>query len=398
MPISQTFDVNPRTVQEALYRGGYGIAEAQQYERDRTFSEGARQFDVKTALEQEAMLMQERLRQEALAQQAMEADYRFQIGQGQLGLDAQRNDLYGQQLEAQQAQDEGVTQRAMLSQMGQTVRDREKRNFDVAISQQDAITDARAKNLIDDQQFAEAAGVWQERHGIPWDFPQQMAAQQDEAAATAEIQRVKAMMVDPFTGESMIPEGAEEWFMQLEPIDKIKVAKDWKAEARQKFTARQKEKEFGIKQEEAASKIETDRELAADQNTRRWDEHDQDQEARRIKAAQDLEIKLATSLVNGLAKIDETESQWDLNNGGDPGTDAKGKKLPKPVRPDFEKQRQSLISSMERVRQMGGAAIGNAGQSQPQQSSLPKPKTAAERDALPPNTWYEAPDGSIRKR
>jgi hypothetical protein len=256
MPISQTFDVNPLTLQEALYRGGYGIAEAQQFERDRSFNEGTRQFDVKTALEQEAMLMQERLRQEALAQQAMEADYRFQLGAGQLGLDQQRTDLYGQQLEAQQAQDEGVTQRAMLSQMGQTVRDREKRNFDVAISQQDAITDARAKNLIDDQQFAEAAQVWQERHGIPWDFPQQMAAQQDEANAQAEEQMfMDSIQSEYFPGETVVPKSMIPMLRQMQPTERFDRIHKAKQENRARYQAQQEEQR--IAKEQAAEDANT---------------------------------------------------------------------------------------------------------------------------------------------
>jgi hypothetical protein len=400
MPISQTFDVNPLTLQEALYRGGYGIAEAQQFERDRTFNEGTRQFDVKTALEQEAMLMQERLRQEALAQQAMEADYRFQIGQGQLGLDAQRNDLYGQQLENQAAQDEGVTQRAMLGQMGQTVRAREKRNFDMAVSRQDAILKARADNLIDDAQLAEAAQVWEQQTGMPWAFPGQLAAQQDEQAASQRINSFVQMGIDPGTGkpttsaeevQAMFDTGMNGKEVSAQVLRNKQEKRNWdktQHDINEKFDEQRKS------QEKHLADMQADNDRIMQQITNQQKQFEERQRQTDLQFQQKMRVDKAKAIRDARMDISDMKKERKLEEqahaaakkeADDPSSIA-----PLPPAENYDAMLAEQLRDIE-------AAYADMG-GQQSTAQLPEPKTPAEVQALPPGTRFKAPDGSIRIR
>jgi hypothetical protein len=263
----------------------------------------------------EVTALQDHLRRQQMAQQG------WQYQQG-LGLEydqlASQQDYQQAQLGQQQQNNVSSLGRTMTSQMAQSARAAEGRKFDMFMADREAVL----KTLKDPQQLEQAKAQLEAHYGMPWGLPEEMMAQQETAAAEAEMVSLSRLFSDPFNPDQSLASPEElEWIKANVPPEKIPdIAHKREVEARQRAALEQK----NASEDAKAGKLNADREndnLLAKQKFE-WEQKTKQLEiehAKQVKAIE-LEAKKEEMRLKAYEKFQAAHKTWESS----PDVDAEG--------------------------------------------------------------------------
>lgn len=382
MGIELTYGNDPRLLAEAAYMGaGAPVAEdIRRYEEQM----GQRQLeqDRRFDLDVESIALRDQLARYQMGQQAAQFGAQLQSSDRNNQLDymlgqqslAQRDEQLGVQAALQSEQQQQLTNRTQLSQLGQIAKQQQQQKFELAMAERKSGEEwMRTATPRQQQQFRQR---WEQTHGMPWTAPEEALAAQEDEQQQARIVGIRKAFANPFDPEqSLLPEGAEEWALQLTPKELMDSAMKAQGEERQRRALMQKEGEADRKLQEEDQKAQQKEQIeAAKQATktmrdsiageREW--RQSQEEYSRDVAQYEADMKAYEAAKSAHSKVSSRGS-------------GAGGAAPKPF---------TQTPPMKPVPPTPGLFA----------DKIPTPQSPEEVDALLPGTRFIAPDGTIRVR
>lgn len=228
MPIVVDYQADPTLQALASARGSAAPVAAEQDWRERQLAEQQYQFDqeydwrIQQAALQDRMARYESGNRMAIAgAQIQSNNYNnqldYDLGQRELG---QRSEQFGVEAALQADQQQQLTNRAQMSQLGQIARQQQEQRFEAAMADRKASEDwMRTASPRQQQQFRQQ---WEQKHGLGWTAPEEAMAQQDAEFEQAQRAKISGMLQAPDgSGQLMAPESVVDALMDLEPDKRI---------------------------------------------------------------------------------------------------------------------------------------------------------------------------------
>lgn len=383
MAINVVYDPNLEVAGQAAYAGGQGIGAAQQDQFDRELllrqqglAEQQRQFNINTGFRTQQAGNQDFLQRSQLAQQGQQFNVQtrqrdlamlndYLQNQQQAELEANRQNIYAQQIAAQAQAQREQTARSLYGQYGGLAKQQQQQQFEMAQSQQKAILEARQKGLITQDQYSAAVPQWEEQFQMPWGFPAQLAAEHEQTQEQAQVQAfIDSAPRNPVTGEPLI---SAEAFRATGGDPKLINALYTKAmsESTRLFSEQNDMKgqaEIEKKNHEMALKAEAQRNDIAADNAR------MQQQLEQTQRIHEMEIQQKAQLAYQQAMLKRAQASAPIGNGTDGKPAIKVDLGPEPKLEDFLPP---------------GIAPNSSGT-----GATPSINTQAEYDALPSGAIY----------
>jgi len=381
MPIVVDHSVNPQVLAEAAALGSGAAVAAEQDWRERQMAEAQFQADrdydyrVQAAALQDRMSRYEMGNRTALSFAGLQSNnynnqLDYMLGQQQL---AQRDEQLGVQAALAADEQQQLTDRTQISQLGQIARQQQQQRFEVMMSERKAFEDnIHMYTPRQQQQFRERLS---EKYGIPYDAPEQAMAEEDAIAQQDRVAKIRQAFSNPFDPEqSLLPPGAEEWALQLTPKELMDVSIKAQGEERQRRQLQQKEGEaewrLAEEDEKAQQKEVLERQKEATKTMRDSVAGEREYRQAQEEYSRDLEQYNEDLQAHELAKSAHAKMASSAQRTGSPAKPFTQTPPVKPVPPT-----PGLFAD-----------------------KIPTPLSEQERDALAPGTRYIAPNGEIRVR
>jgi hypothetical protein len=224
MPIELVYGADPLLSAQAAAMGSGAAAAEEQRWREAQLGEQQRQVDLDydTRLQLAALQNQEqrsaRGQQFALGAATLQSqNYNnqldYDLGAQQL---AQRDEQLGVEAALQAGQQQQLTNRTQLSQLGQIARQQQQQKFELAMAERKSGEEwMRTATPRQQQQFRQR---WEQTHGLPWTAPEEALAAQEDEQQQARRQQWLGMLQAPDGSEELIvPENVADMLMAMEP-------------------------------------------------------------------------------------------------------------------------------------------------------------------------------------
>lgn len=257
MPIEVVYQTDPALQATAAARGSGAAVAAEQDWRNRQMAEQQYQFDQEYNWRVQQAALQERMARYDSGNRTAIAGAQIQSNNynNQLDYDlgrqtlAQRDEQLGVEAALQADQQQQLTNRTQMSQLGQIARQQQQQKFENAMADRKAAEDwLRTASPRQQQQFR---ARWEQKHGLGWTAPEEAMAQQDQQEKQARVDSVRRAFSNPFEpGKTLLPEGMEEWALQLTPNELFSQAMKAQGEERMRRALAQKPAEEEKKREE----------------------------------------------------------------------------------------------------------------------------------------------------
>lgn len=224
MGIELNYANDPRLIAQAAYEssGAPVLEEIRRYEEQM----GQRQFeqDRRFDLDAQQIALRDQLARYQMGQQAAQFGAQLQATNYNNELDydiqsqqlAQRDEQLGVQAALQAQQQQQLTSRTQLSQLGQIARQQQQQKFELAMAERKSGEEwMRTATPRQQQQFRQR---WEQTHGMPWTAPEEaLAAQEDEQQQARRQQWVGMLQAPDGSGELIVPENVADMLMGMEP-------------------------------------------------------------------------------------------------------------------------------------------------------------------------------------
>jgi hypothetical protein len=371
------------TLQATAAALGSGAAVANEQDwRERALAEQQYQFDQEYDWRVQQAALQDRLARSEMGNrtalgfgQLQSNNYNNQLDYmlGQQTL-AQRDEQLGVEAALQSEQQQQLTNRAQMSQLGQIARQQQQQKFEAAMADRKAAEDWL--RTASPRQAAQFRQRWEEKSGLSWNAPDEAMAAEDAQAQQDRIANIRRAFANPFNPEeSLLPEGMEEWAMQLQPKELFDAAMKAQSEERQRQALSQKEGDADRKLEEQAAKDQQKEEAAAVKEATKT-MRDSIAGEREWRQAQEEYSRDVQDYDEKMASYEAAKSAHaKMSAGGRGGTGA----TPRPF---------TQTPPQKPVPPTPGLFA----------DKIPTPRSPEERDRLLPGTRYIDPAGNIRVR
>jgi hypothetical protein len=292
------------TLQATAAALGSGAAVANEQDwRERALAEQQYQFDQEYDWRVQQAALQDRLARYEMGNrtalgfgQLQSNNYNNQLDYmlGQQTL-AQRDEQLGVEAALQSEQQQQLTNRAQMSQLGQIARQQQQQKFESAMADRKAAEDWL--RTASPRQAAQFRQRWEEKSGLSWNAPDEAMAAEEEQFYTAEREKLKGMLQAPDgSGELMVPEAIVDALMDL---DKDKRIDAW-SKIHDTWTRRKKDEQSAktgeIEWEESKANMQRDDERASQSLQHQQQSHEQKLVMDAIKAVQQSRIARAQAL------------------------------------------------------------------------------------------------------
>lgn len=383
MGIEVVYREDPTLQALGAARGSGAAVASEQEWRERALAEQQYQFDENSDWRLQQAALQDRLSRyemgnrtalgfAQLNQTNQNNQLDYMLGQQQL---AQRDEQLGVQAAVAADQQQQLTNRTQMSQLGQIARQQQEQKFQNAMASRKSVEDWM--RTVGPRQRQQAVAGWEKEFQMPWGAPDEAMAQQDAQEQQNRVEGVRRAFANPFDPEqSLLPDGMEEWALQLTPKELIDSVGKAQAEERQRRALQQKEGEADRKIQEEDAKAQQKEEIAAAKEAaktmrdsiageREW-RQSQEEYSRDVQQYEE-DLKAYDAAKSAHAKVSSA------TNRGANGA------APKPF---------SQTPPMKPVPPTPGLFA----------DKIPSPRSPEEVDALLPGTRFIAPDGTIRVR
>ncbi len=299
---------------------------AQELMRDRQFAEGQRQFDAGQANTDEDQefrraiaALEARQRDRQMGQQA----YQFDAGQAlqydQLDQQAYNQDraydINEQELDQRAQASENQLQGQQATQLAQIAEQRQKQKFEMFMADREAIMEGN----LTPAQFRSAQAQLEQRYGMGWGMPEEVAAQQQGQAAEMQLQQMGEMFSDPINqGQSLATPGELQWMSQNVPPEKVpEIAQRRRAEALAREELRFKQTEDAREDQAFMANQERDDALTAQKTQASARQAQQTLEQKAQQHEQKMAFDKQKAKLAGEEKYRKAHAEWKLL-GSDP--------------------------------------------------------------------------------
>lgn len=361
MPIVVDYQSDPTLQAIAAARGSAAPVAAEQDWRERQLAEQQYQFDqeydwrIQQAALQDRMARFESGNRMALgAAQLQSNNYNNQLDYdlGQQSLD-QRSEQFGVEAALQADQQQQLTNRAQMSQLGQIARQQERQRFEAAMADRKASEDwMRTASPRQQQQFRQQ---WEQKHGLGWTAPEEAMAQQDAEFEQAERAKIYGMLQAPDgSGQLMAPEAVVDALMDLDTDKRI----DAWSKIHDTWTRRQKDLLSTKSHEIEQQKFDADRERD-DALARQKFEHTQ--KANEQKMAFDAEQAKQKMVMNAVSNYQSARLKWATAKNAAKDDEGKSTLGPEPKLEDFMLPDTDMESQLEPSLRGGKVVTNPAG-------------------------------------
>ena len=296
MPIVVEYGADPQLMALAAAQGSGAAVAAEQGWRERQLAESQYQSDrdydwrVQSAALQDRLARYEMGNRTALSFAGLQSqNYNnqldYELGQQQL---AQRDEQLGVQAAIATQQQQQLTDRTRLQQLGQLAKQQQEQKFQTFMAERKNFEDnIHRYTPLQQQAFREGLS---QKYGIDYSAPEQIMAADEEQAYQDRVSRIRQAFANPFDPEqSLLPPGAEEWALQLTPKELMDVSIKAQSEERQRRQLQQKEQQEEIKYKEAAANMQRDDERANQQLANTQTAHEQKMRQAEIMHQQKLQ-------------------------------------------------------------------------------------------------------------
>ncbi len=224
MPIVVEYGADPTLQAIAAARGSGAAVAAEQEWRDRQLAEQQYQFDQNEDWRMQQAALQDRLARyemgnrtalgiAGLQQNAANNQLDYMLGQQQL---AQRDEQLGVQAAVELQNQQQITDRTQLSQLGQIARQQQQQRFEAAMADRKAAE--QWMRTASPRQLAQFRQNWEQTYQMPWTAPEDaMAAQEDQEVQARRQQWLGMLQAPDGSGELIVPENVADMLMNMEP-------------------------------------------------------------------------------------------------------------------------------------------------------------------------------------
>lgn len=257
MPIVVEYGADPKLMAQAAAQGSGAAVAAEQDWRERQLAESQYQSDRDNDWRVQSAALQDRLARyemgnrtalsfAGLQSQNYNNQLDYELGQQQL---AQRDEQLGVQAAIATQQQQQLTDRTRLQQLGQLAKQQQEQKFQTFMAERKNFEDnIHRYTPLQQQAFREGLS---QKYGIDYSAPEQIMAADEEQAYQDRVSRIRQAFANPFDPEqSLLPPGAEEWALQLTPKELMDVSIKAQSEERQRRQLQQKEGEADRKTHE----------------------------------------------------------------------------------------------------------------------------------------------------
>jgi hypothetical protein len=324
------------TLQATAAALGSGAAVANEQDwRERALAEQQYQFDQEYDWRVQQAALQDRLARSEMGNrtalgfgQLQSNNYNNQLDYmlGQQTL-AQRDEQLGVEAALQSEQQQQLTNRAQMSQLGQIARQQQQQKFEAAMADRKAAEDWL--RTASPRQAAQFRQRWEQTTALAGTAPDEAMAAEEEQFYMAEREKLKGMLQAPDgSGKLMVPEAIVDALMDL---DKDKRIDAW-SKIHDTWTRRKKDEQAAkvneIKWEEAKANMQRDDDRAVQQlsNT---------QSAHQEKMRQAAELAKQKMTMAAVAKYQAARLEWAKAKSSAKDEDGKASFGPEPKLEDF---------------------------------------------------------------
>jgi hypothetical protein len=224
MPIDVVYGVDPTLQALAAARGSGAAVASEQEWRERALAEQQYQFDENSDWRLQQAALQDRLSRyemgnrtalgfAQLNQTNQNNQLDYMLGQQQL---AQRDEQLGVQAAVAADQQQQLTNRTQMSQLGQIARQQQEQKFQNAMAARKSVEDWM--RTVGPRQRQQAVAGWEKEFQMPWGAPDEAMAVQEEQEMQAKRQQWLGMLQAPDgSGELIVPENVADMLMNMDP-------------------------------------------------------------------------------------------------------------------------------------------------------------------------------------
>jgi hypothetical protein len=282
MPIDVVYGVDPTLQALAAARGSGAAVASEQEWRERALAEQQYQFDENSDWRLQQAALQDRLSRyemgnrtalgfAQLNQTNQNNQLDYMLGQQQL---AQRDEQLGVQAAVAADQQQQLTNRTQMSQLGQIARQQQQQKFENAMASRKSLEEWM--KTANPRQRQQGVAGWEKEFQMPWGAPDEAMAQQDEAFAAEQRDKVLGMLQAPDgSGDLMAPEYVVDALLDLDPEKRIdawnKIHDTWTRRKKDEQSAQITE----MKWEETAADMQSDNNRAVQQMSNNQASHEQ---------------------------------------------------------------------------------------------------------------------------